>query len=95
MAAWWTVAQAAPAAVVDAAEEGQVADAEGAGHLDLGVGVGREGDHAVDVGRRRGRRRPGRRRTASVARRSSLRPESLENSVAPMPLMAVVPAKAW
>ena len=39
-----------PAAVVDAAEEGQLAHAEGAGHLDLGVGVGRESDHAVDVG---------------------------------------------
>src|SRR5579864_6694428 len=36
-------------AVVDAAEEPQLTDAEVAGDLDLGVGVGREGDHAVDV----------------------------------------------
>jgi hypothetical protein len=34
-------------------------------------------------------------RTASAARRNSLRPDSLENSVAPIPLMAVVPAKLW
>ncbi len=33
--------------------------------------------------------------TASTARRSSERPESLENSVAPMPAMAVRPEKAW
>ena len=33
--------------------------------------------------------------TASTARRSSVRPDSLENSVAPMPAMAVVPAKVW
>ena len=31
------------------------------------------------------------RSTASTARRSSLRPDSLENSVAPMPAMAVLP----
>ena len=31
-------------------------------------------------------------RTASAASRSSLRPESLENSVAPMPAMAAVPS---
>ena len=34
------------------------------------------------------------RSTASVARRSSERPESLENSVAPMPAMATWPEKA-
>ena len=33
------------------------------------------------------------RSTASTASRSSLRPDSLENSVAPMPAMAVLPAK--
>ena len=33
------------------------------------------------------------RSTASTARRSSLRPDSLENSVAPMPTMAVLPVK--
>src|SRR6516225_2788581 len=32
---------------------------------------------------------------ASSARRSSLRPELLENSVAPMPAMAVRPANPW
>ena len=39
------------AAVVDAAEKREVADAQGAGHVDLGIGVGREGDHAIDLGR--------------------------------------------
>ncbi len=38
------------AAVVDAGEELEVADAGQAGDLDLGVGVGGEGDHAVDLG---------------------------------------------
>ena len=41
------------------------------------------------------RRRAGPGRTASTARRSSLRPDSLENSVAPMPAIAVLPAKLW
>ena len=35
------------------------------------------------------------RSTASAARRSSLRPDSLENSVAPIPTMAVVPVNEW
>ncbi len=33
--------------------------------------------------------------TASTASRSSERPESLENSVAPMPAMAVEPENVW
>jgi len=33
--------------------------------------------------------------TASTARRSSERPDSLENSVAPIPAMATRPAKVW
>ncbi len=36
--------------VMDAREERQLADAEVAGDLDLGVRVGRERDHAVDLG---------------------------------------------
>ena len=39
------------ATVVDPGEELEVADAGQAGDLDLRVGVGGEGDHAVDVGR--------------------------------------------
>ena len=83
------------AAVVDPAEEGQLADAQAAGDLDLGVGVRAEGDQAVDVGRLDAGVVAGRRSTASAASRSSLRPDSLENSVAPMPAMAVLPANAW
>ena len=80
------------AAVVDAAEEGQVADAEAAGDVDVGVGVRAEGHHPLHLGRGDAgvvQRRP----TASTARRSSERPESLENSVAPMPAMAVCPGE--
>ena len=39
------------AAVVDAGEEGELADPEVLGDLDLGVGVGGERDHAVDLRR--------------------------------------------
>ena len=38
-------------AVVDAAEEGQLAHAQAAGDLDLRIGVGAEGDQPVDLGR--------------------------------------------
>ena len=79
------------AAVVDAAEEGQLADAETAGDVDVGVGVGAEGDHAPAPRTGRCRRPLSAASTASAARRSSERPESLENSVAPMPAMAVRP----
>ena len=79
---------------MDPAEEGELADAEAAGDLDLRVGVRAEGHQAVDLGRLdAGVRRA--RSTASAASRSSLRPDSLENSVAPMPTMAVLPVKAW
>ena len=39
------------AAVVDAAEEGQLADAEAAGDVDVGVGVRAERDHPLHLGR--------------------------------------------
>ena len=40
------------AAVVDAAEEAQLADAQAARDVDVGVGVRAEGDHALHLGRR-------------------------------------------
>src|SRR3712207_8382533 len=44
-------APAGPAAVVDAAEEGQVPDPDAAGDLDLRVGLHGEADHPVDLRR--------------------------------------------
>ncbi len=44
-------AAAGAAAVVDAAEERQLADAQAPGDLDLRVGVGAEGHQSVDLGR--------------------------------------------
>ena len=72
-------------------EEVQVADADVAGNLDLLVLVDGERDHAVHVAGPQ----PGSSIaafTASQANCISLRPDSFENSVWPIPTMAAFPA---
>ena len=81
------------AAVVDPAEEPQVAHAQLARQRDLGGGVHRERRQAVDVAGRQPASASAA-RVASTESWSSERPDSLENSVAPMPAIAALPREA-
>ena len=78
------------AAVVGLGEELQLADTSGPRDGDLLIAVHRERGQPVDVGRREAGIVEAV-NTASAANRSSLRPESLEKSVAQMPTMAARP----
>ncbi len=82
------------AAVVDHREVGEFGNAEVAGHLDLGVAFGGVHDHAVRPSLGSSPASAQAARQASVASCMGVRPEFFENSVAPMPAMAVLRANS-